>query len=391
MIHTTRKETTSAVSKDGEEEYKPSGSTAGREVKRSEERKILRELKETIYDNLKIETHWNIQFSNEHIFDILMRAGLRHSFVEDTCNSLLRKGIETANADTVYYRLKKVDTENGIRMFDKANYRLMKTVQKRRAISPYPCLSCDIHPIMFYGDKETDGVMGCRPKKGSHRAFEYLTIVLSQQEIHPTVSARPLRKDMKIWDVLEGELLYAFRFTKRPFLLFMDREFYSAPVVNMVEKHKQKYLMPAKKTAPVKKLMKENKAPCVLPYTMEGKYGTADTTLVFVDDDNGETRAFATNLKIEASQAKTLFDQYENRWTVDTSYRMVGQVRMNSKTVEYAVRWFLFLFSVLILNGYWLFNDDIKEYDHVTLITYAELFVEIEMREELEITNKGDG
>ncbi len=389
---TEKKESSSTKCKIDAEEYKPSGSKAGREVKRSEERKILRELKETIYDNLKIKTHWNIQFSNEHIFDILMRAGLRHSFVEDMCNSLMRKGIEIANADTVYHRLKKVDTENGIRMFDKANYRLMKTVQKRRAISPYPCLSCDIHPIMFYGDKETDGVMGCRPKKGSHRAFQYLTIVLSQQEIHPTVSARPLRKGMNIWDVLEKELLYAFQFTKRPFLLFMDREFYSAPVVNMIERHKQKYLMPAKKTAPVKKLMKENKAPCVLPYTIEGKYGTADTTLVFVDDDNGETRAFATNLKIEASQAKTLFDQYENRWTVDTSYRMVGQVRMNSKTVEYAVRWFLFLFSVLILNGYWLFNDNIKGYDHVTLITYSELFFEIETRIEVqEITNNGDG
>ncbi len=60
---------------------------------------------------------------------------------------------------------------------------------------------------------------------------------------------------------------------------------------------------------------------------------------------------------MDALQAQKLFDMYKNRWTVDTSYRMVGQVRMNSKTLDFAVRWFLFFFSLIIINGYWLFND----------------------------------
>ena len=160
--------------------------------------------------------------------------------------------------------------------------------------------------------------------------------------------------------------------------MYMDREFYSTPVINLLEKYDQKYLMPAKKTAPVKKLMKENEAPCVLPYTLHGKYGTADTTLILVKDKKGKVRVFATNLNIDASQAEKLFDMYENRWTVDTSYRMVGEVRMNSKTLNYTVRWFLFFFSVLMKNGYWLFNGFLEQYnDHVTLITFTELFIEV--------------
>jgi hypothetical protein len=157
----------------------------------------------------------------------------------------------------------------------------------------------------------------------------------------------------------------------------MDRQFYSVPVINLVEEYGQKYLMPAKKTAPVKKLIKENPAPCVLPYTIKGKYGTANTTLVLVEDDNGKVRAFATNLNIDTSEAKILFKLYENRWVVDTSYRMNGQVRMNTKTTNYAVRWFLFFFGLLLKNGYWLFNDFIRSYDDVTLITFVELFIEV--------------
>jgi len=201
-----------------------------------------------------------------------------------------------------------------------------------------------------------------------------------------------LEKDTKLWVALEKLLIVALQYVNHRFLIYMDREFYSTPVINLLEKYKQKYLMPAKKTAPVKRLIEENPAPCVLPYTVKGKYGTADITLVLVEDDKGKVKAFATNLKVDASQAKKLFDFYENRWTVDTSYRMIGQVRMNTKTTNFAVRWFLFLFGLLIKNGYWLFNDFIKEYDHVTLITFAELFIEVSgALFGVTITNKGDG
>jgi hypothetical protein len=161
------------------------------------------------------------------------------------------------------------------------------------------------------------------------------------------------------------------------FLIYMDRQFYSTPIINLLEKYNQKYLMPAKKTAPVKKLIEEHEAPCVLPYTVKGKYGDAETTLVLVKDKKGDVKVFATNLYIDASQAEKLFDLYENRWTVDTSYRMLGEVRMNSKTLSYTVRWFLFFFGILIKNGYWLFNGFLTGYgDHVTLITFTEMFIE---------------
>lgn len=205
-----------------------------------------------------------------------------------------------------------------------------------------------------------------------------MTGCFSDCPAHLTLDAIPLMKDVNLWDAFESLLKTALQYVDHRFLIYMDRQFYSTPIINLLEKYNQKYLMPAKKTAPVKKLIEENEAPSVLPYTLKGKYGRAETTLVFVKDKKGDVKAFATNLKVDASQAEKLFDLYENRWTVDTSYRMVGEVRMNSKTLNYTVRWFLFFFGILIKNGYWLFNSFLTVYnDHVTLITFTEMFIEL--------------
>ncbi len=394
VIHTTRKETTSAVCKYGVRINKGSD-----EERKINEERILHGLREEVYTALDIPTWRNIKYPNAHIFDLVAKAGLRYSFIEDTCNSLIRRGEDVANADTVYRRLKKVKTKEWVRKWKRANDNLISIARKRRLISALPGLSIDITPIMFYGDKEAYGVLGTQRKNGSCHAFKYMSACMSsstsEQNEHFNLAAIPLTDGVETWDALEEILKTSLQYVNHHFLVFMDREFYSTPVVNLMEKYKQKYLMPAKKTGPVKELIEKNPIPCVLPYTMHGKYGTADTTLVLVRNDEGEVKAFATNLKVDASQAQKLFDVYKNRWTVDTSYRMVGQVRMNTKTLDYAVRWFLFFFSLIIINGYWLFNDFIKSYDHVTLTTFTEMFIEVPMAlfgiKVIEFTEKGDG
>lgn len=385
------KKTTSTVSHYGGRTYKCSAVEAERKIN---EEKFLSKLRKLVYSPLDIPTRCNIIYSNAEIFDLVCRASLRHAFIHDTSNSINRKagGKVVADAETVMLRLKKLGEEEWVQKWRIANKKMLKMARKQRLIPAMPSLSVDIHPIPFYGDKKNFGVMGNKPMKGTCKAFKYLSGCLSDCQAHLTMDSLPLKKGIKLWDALEELLITALQYVDHRFLVYMDREFYSTPVVNLMEKYDQKYLMPAKKTAPVKQLIEENEAPCVLPYTMEGKYGTADTTIVLVKNKKGEVKAFATNLSITVDQAQKLFDMYENRWTVDTSYRMVGQVRMNTASVNYAVRWFLFFFGLLIKNCYWLFNDFIKKYDHVTLITFAEMLIEVSgALFEVKIVKRGDG
>jgi len=392
VIQVTRTKITSTVYKYGGRKYKCSVEEQQQRVK---EEKFLTKLRKLIYPILEIPTRKNIVYANSEILDLVAKAGLRHSFIEDMSNSVNRKarGKVVPDGDTVYYRLKKLNKDRWTIKLKAANKKLLLLARKRRMIPSRPSLSIDKTSIMFYGDKESEGVRGTKPKKGSCRAYEYVTGCLSDCDWHLTLDGVPLEKETKLWEGLEDVLKIALKYVNnRQCTLYVDREFYCTPVIDVINKYKQKYLMPAKKTAPVKELIKTHKIPCVLPYTMKGKYGTADTTLVLVEDDEGDVKAFITNLNVDASQAKTLFDKYQNRWTVDTSYRQVGEVRMNSKTLDFAVRWFLFFFSLLLLNIYWLFNNFIKDYDHVTLITSTEMFIEVTgALFEIRFVNAGDG
>ena len=73
-----------------------------------------------------------------------------------------------------------------------------------------------------------------------------------------------------------------------------------------------------------------------------------NSLLVLVKDKKGIVRAFATTLPIDVSQAETLFDLYKNRWSIETSYSMLGEVRAKTTSVNYRVRWFLVLFGLLL-------------------------------------------
>ncbi|MBU7031942.1 MAG: hypothetical protein HXS53_05395 [Theionarchaea archaeon] len=99
----------------------------------------------------------------------------------------------------------------------------------------------------------------------------------------------------------------------------------------------------------------------------------SDFTLVLIENIKGteekrkkEIYAFAINVCVEEKDAKKLCELYRNRWTVETSYWMLGEVRTKTTSKIYSVRWFFVLFGLLVRNGYNLFNDVIRWWGHVT-------------------------
>lgn len=376
----TMKEITSATPSCGGGEYKgmlPRGVKDLNEMERFAARKI----KKSVYPSLELPAHWNAQWDSSAIFDVVLKAGFRNACLEDTVkNWNKRHGDTVPNADTVFYRLKKVKTEEWIEKFNKANGKLLNSAVKARAFERRVDIAIDTHDVLFYGDKETEGIVGREKERGTTRAFRYMTLCITTHRDHYTAAALPMKKGTKKEDVLRELLKIAFKYVKKHIrYVYVDRDFYSTGGVNVFEECKVHFVMPAKKYKKVKKIMRENEAPFVTPYEMRGKAGTFTITLVIVKDKKGVKRAFATNFKVEVSEAEKLFDLYRNRWTVDTSYRMVGEVRTKTTSVNYAVRFFFFLISLLIMNGYWLFNAVLIQYGHTTLISFGELFIEVKI------------
>jgi putative transposase len=72
--------------------------------------------------------------------------------------------------------------------------------------------------------------------------------------------------------------------------------------------------------------------------------------LVIVEDETGIKRSFATNLNMDKKDAFSLFNLYDKRWGIETSYRVKGEFKPKTTSKNYVVRLFYFLFSVYLYN-----------------------------------------
>jgi hypothetical protein len=154
------KKITSTVLKKGVRKYKSSGLE---EKRRIDEATFLKRLRKAVYAALDIPTHHNVTYSNKNIFDLVGRASLRHSFVEDTSKSINRKaGTKVVpDGDTGYYRLKKVESEEWSKKWRVANKKMLLQATKQKLIPAMPSMAVDVNSIPFYGDKEKRTDLDC--------------------------------------------------------------------------------------------------------------------------------------------------------------------------------------------------------------------------------------
>ncbi|UCD13181.1 MAG: transposase [Thermoplasmatales archaeon] len=85
--------------------------------------------------------------------------------------------------------------------------------------------------------------------------------------------------------------------------------------------------------------------------------------MVFLEEEveNGkkEKRVFATNENYgpnDVDLLETLFDQYDKRWGIESSYRVKKQYLPKTTSKNYMIRLFYFMFAVLLYN-LWILAD----------------------------------
>ena len=139
--------------------------------------------------------------------------------------------------------------------------------------------------------------------------------------------------------------------------VYVDRGFFNVKCIEVLEKQKVKWLMPAVRNKAIKKLMKEYDAPTVLDYTMGRKnFDQVKFKLVIVNDQDDIKRVFATNLRVTKDNAKILFNEYGKRWGIETSYRVKQDFKARTTSKKYVVRFFYFMFSACLYNLWILAN-----------------------------------
>ncbi len=180
--------------------------------------------------------------------------------------------------------------------------------------------------------------------------FAVLSIVEEGKTI--TLKARqvsPLESEVS---VLKELLDYAENLVE-PSLVLLDRGFYSVKAIEELKSRNIGFLMPAKKTNPVKKICKDfkkGKAPAETDHTVSSAREEEEVRLLLVEKEteNGtEVHPFITDLDIGPDEAS---ENYRWRWRIETNIRELEKFKPFTTSQSMKLRRLYLLFSMTLYN-----------------------------------------
>ena len=365
----------------------------GNKDKRRVIRHVTRLLKKKVYKYLQLPVRHNFRWTSESILDVVLNATIRSSCIEDSSNSLnlvypkVIKGIElesVPNGDTVLRRIQKIGTIEWMNRFEEANIDLLRPFQKARAFSGFTWLSLDITPVNYYGDKNTKGVMGKKREKGTSYGFKYMDICVSAHDQRVTLTGSYMTQLMDHQKLMKELIQKALKYVHGKVGFYCDREFGTVPYLKVLEEMKLSWVVAIRKNSKIKKIIKKTKEyPHVRWYVM-GTKEKVGFWLILLKNEKGEVHVFGTNIEVDEKTCVALTDGYRQRWSIETSHRMIHDKRAKTCSKNFSYRWFLVLFSMLVRNAYYLLNKVITGIGHVTLKTFADLIKDSKVEDILE-------
>jgi DDE family transposase len=108
-------------------------------------------------------------------------------------------------------------------------------------------MAIDLHQRPYYGKKKTKGCTLRQKKASTKKSFTYATLAVLDAGGRFTVGLLPTRPHMRWTTVVEQLLQQAGGIGLQVSYLLLDKDFYSAEVIALLQKRHVPFLMPAKK------------------------------------------------------------------------------------------------------------------------------------------------
>jgi putative transposase len=230
-------------------------------------------------------------------------------------------------------------------------------------------MALDLHQRPFYGNKnkkKTRGTTKRQRKAGTRHSFTYATLAVLSRWGRFTVGLLPIRPRMRLTTIVKGLLAQAEDFGLSISYLMLDKEFYAAEVIELLQKAGVAFLMPAAHKASNKHLY-DPKTPVGwydyswtaprMRYKKEakkrGKKGELTVRLRACVARNGEGKplVYVTWGVWQYAPAQVV-QRYRQRFGIESSYRQVGQclARTSSRCERYRL---LLVGVALLLCNLW--------------------------------------
>ena len=333
----------------------------------------------------KIDFHEkpNSTYNDGEILQTLLFLSIRNRYPENGCKRYKEIAGKSPDADTFYRRIDMKSKEEILEEFLSIQKEIITKLKKRRI--KRIILLMDEHEIPWYGEPN-EYVVGTKNFHGTKLAFKYITINALIDGYKICLFALPVTP-FSTKEELVDDLLRTVKKWFRIELVLFDRGFSKdSKVLKVVEKHGLKYLAPMEKNDKIKRIA--NSKDGVNPfYHTKYEFGKEKviTNLFFIPNEKYEKEkwknyhVFCTNIDVTKANLIFLADLYGMRWNIENFYRDGENFMIKTKTADFVVRYFFFLFMSILYNLWYL----VRAHSPITTQEWKDLV-------EDEITGKND-
>ena len=317
-------------------------------------------MKENLIYLLPLKMNGNCIYTKDDLLDLLLHMAITNDFAENGS-----KTFKSLSGKTLLYHLRKLEVEEVIESFDRI---IDWTYNIARRIIPEFFnikldVAIDVTDWLYYGEWD-DYVIGTQPRRGTHKAYKYISVCVVESGVRFTLKVLPLKTMSERYKVFEELLRFALNKIKIN-RVYLDRGFYDLEYIRILKKLGLNFIIQAQKSIGIRKVIDENKDKKVIivkDYEIVRKrkpVGREKVNLFIVPHrvNKDDVSCFVTNLDVDCeSKALEYAELFRKRWGIETSFRVEGDFRPKTTSRNVSVRVFYFLFSVAMYNLWILLN-----------------------------------
>jgi Transposase DDE domain len=298
-------------------------------------------------------------YTCEDLFEILLRAASRRDSIEHTAQRL--EGVPSGNG--IRYHLDKLDDMARVERY--LNEALRSRIPSKVRQGKH-CIAIDLHLIPYYGsanEAEAPYIYRSQAKAGTTSFFAYATVYVICRHKRVTLGIHAVHRQETLVATVTYLLAMLSPLRVRVKRLYLDRGFYSVPVIRWLKALNIPFLMPAVirgKTGGTRQLLVGRKS-YATDYTLNSPtYGSVRFQMrVVCNYHKGFKGKHGIQYTLYVVHRVTvalgqLHQHYKDRFGIETSYRIKNQCRIRTTSKNPVTR-LLFVALAFILVNLWVY------------------------------------
>jgi putative transposase len=298
-------------------------------------------------------------YSPQDLFEVLLHAASRGDSIEHAARSL--EGAPTGNA--IRYHLDKFDDMATLE--GQLNAALQSRIPPKIAKHRHR-LAIDLHLLPYYGtptETETPYIYRSQAKAGTTSFFAYATVYVICRNKRVTLGVHAVPRQETLVATVTCLLALVSELRVRVKRLYLDRGFFSVPVIRWLKLLNIPFIMPVVirgKTGGTRQLLKGRKSYATRYTLTSAQHGSVTCQMrVICHYHKGFKGKHGIGYCVYVVHRVTMalhqiHQHYRERFGIETSYRIKNHCRIRTSTKNPVVR-LLFVALAFILSNLWVY------------------------------------